>query len=111
MKGSRADAAGTTIDLTWDVSTCSSTDHHLIYGDLASVASTTVVGAACDLGTSGSASWSGVPSGNLWFLIVGDDGASAEGSWGTDGAGAQRGGSVPSGRCGMTARDNSGACP
>jgi hypothetical protein len=111
MRGSRADASGTTIDLTWDVSTCSSTDHHLIYGDLASVASTTVIGASCHLGTSGSASWSGAPAGDLWFVVVGDDGAATEGSWGTDGTGAQRGGASPSGQCGMGARDNSGVCP
>jgi hypothetical protein len=111
MKGSRADASGATIDLTWDVSTCSSTNHHVIYGDLASVASTTVNGAACNLGTSGNASWSGVPAGDLWFVVVGDDGASTEGSWGTDGAGAQRGGTVASGQCGIGTRDNSGVCP
>jgi hypothetical protein len=111
MKGSRADASGATIDLTWDVSTCSSTNHHVIYGDLASVASTTVNGAACNLGTSGNASWSGVPAGDLWFVVVGDDGASTEGSWGTDGTGAQRGGTAASGQCGIGTRDNSGVCP
>jgi hypothetical protein len=52
-----------------------------------------------------------VPSGNLWFVIVGDDDAATEGSWGTDGSGAQRGGAAVSGLCGMTARDNSGVCP
>jgi hypothetical protein len=111
MTGSRADASGSTIDLTWDVSTCSSADHHLLYGDLANVASLAVAGAVCDLGTSGSASWTGVPAGDLWFVVVGDDDASTEGSWGTDGTGAQRGGSSPSARCGMATRDNSGVCP
>jgi hypothetical protein len=111
MTASRADAAGSTIDLTWDVATCSSTDHHVLYGDLASVSSATILGAACDLGASGIASWSGVPAGNLWFVVVGDDGVSTEGSWGMDGAGAQRGLITASGQCGMTARDNSGVCP
>jgi hypothetical protein len=111
MTGSRADASGDTIDLTWDVATCTSPNHHVIYGDLASVASTTVSGAVCNLGTSGSASWSGVPAGDLWFVVVGDDGASTEGSWGTDGAGAQRGLFTASGQCGLTVRDNSGVCP
>jgi hypothetical protein len=111
MTGSRADAAGSTIDLTWDVATCSSPNHHLLYGDLAAVASPTVLGAACNLGTSGSGSWSGVPAGDLWFVVVGDDGVSTEGSWGTDGAGAQRGLFTASGQCGLTARDNSGVCP
>jgi hypothetical protein len=111
MTGSRADATGSTIDVTWDVATCSSADHHILYGDLASVASTTVSGAACDLGTTGSASWSGVPAGDLWFVVVGDDNATTEGTWGTDGNGAERGGGTASGQCTVVTRDNSGVCP
>ena len=111
MRGSRSDPSGSTIGLTWDVATCSSSDHHVLYGNLATVASGTVGGAACDLGTTGSASWTGVPPGNLWFVVVGDNNATVEGSWGTDGSGAQRGLGTASGQCGMTARDNSGVCP
>jgi subtilisin-like proprotein convertase family protein len=111
MKGSRGDATGSTIDLTWDVTTCSSADHHIIYGDLGNVASIAVTGASCDLGTSGTASWTGVPAGDLWFVVVGDDNASTEGSWGTDGNGAQRGLGTASLQCGLSARDNSGVCP
>jgi hypothetical protein len=110
MRGSRADAAGTTINLAWDVATCSSSNHHVLYGSLASVASSTVGGAACNLGTSGSAAWTGVPGGNLWYVVVGDNDATTEGSWGTI-TGGQRGGTSASGRCGMTARDNTGTCP
>ena len=110
MTGSRADASGSTIDLTWDVATCSSTDHHVLYGALANVASGTVSGAACDLGTSGSSSWTGVPSGDLWFVVVGDDDATSEGSWGTT-TGGERGGAGASGFCGIATRDNSGTCP
>ncbi len=110
MTGSRADALGSTIALTWDVSTCSSTDHHVLYGNLANVSSSAVSGASCHLGTSGAAAWTGVPAGNLWFVIVGDDDAAVEGSWGTM-TGGERGGSAPSGQCGTTARDNSGTCP
>jgi hypothetical protein len=111
MTGSRADASGGTIDLTWDVATCTSPNHHVIYGDLGTVASAAVAGATCNLGTSGSASWSGVPAGDLWFVVVGDDGGSTEGSWGTDSTGAERGGSAASGQCGIATRDNSGVCP
>jgi hypothetical protein len=58
-------------------------------------ATAAVSGAACDLGTSGTASWTGVPAGNLWFVVVGDNGGTVEGSWGkrTDG---ERGGSTAS---------------
>jgi hypothetical protein len=110
MRASRADAPGTTIALTWDVATCASADHHLLYGDLSAVSTLAVLGAACDLGTSGSATWSSVPAGNLWFVVVGDDNASVEGSWGTD-SGTQRGGVTPSGQCGMATRNNAGTCP
>ena len=111
MTGSRVDAVGETIELAWDVTTCVSADHHLLYGDLAGVASATVAGAVCELGTAGSATWTGAPSGDLWFVIVGDDDATLEASWGTDGAGAQRGGDTASGLCGTVARDNAAVCP
>jgi hypothetical protein len=111
MRGAKANPAATTINLTWDVTSCVSADYHVLYGDLANVASATVSGAACDLGTSGSAAWTGVPAGNLWFVVVGDDDGATEASWGTDGIGGQRGGATASGQCGTSVRDNSGVCP
>ena len=111
MRASRVDPSGSTIALTWDVATCTSADHHVLYGDLASVGSLTVLGAACDLGTTGSATWGSVPAGSLWFDVVGDDNATVEGSWGTDGHGVERRGATPSGQCGLVARNNSGTCP
>jgi hypothetical protein len=111
MKGSRANSVGSIISVTWDVSTCSSADHHILYGNLADVASTTVSGSFCDLGTSGNVSWTDVPAGDLWFVVVGDDDAATEGSWGTDGSGAQRGSGTASGMCGLAALNTSGACP
>jgi len=111
MTGTRSDLDGSTIDVTWDVATCVSTGHHLLYGDLATVASAAVAGGVCGLGTTGSATWSGVPAGDLWFVVVGDDGATTEGSWGTDGTGAERGGVTASGVCGIVTRNNAGACP
>jgi subtilisin-like proprotein convertase family protein len=110
MTGSRADALASSIALTWDVSTCSSTDHHVLYGDLANVSLSIVSGSYCDLGTSGNSLWTGVPAGDLWFVVVGDDDVSKEGSWGLMTAG-ERGGSSPSNQCGMLSRDNSGTCP
>jgi hypothetical protein len=111
MTAARADAAGSTLSVTWDVSTCTSADHHILYGDLENVATATVLGAACDLGTTGSALWSGVPAADLWFVVVGDDNATTEGSWGSDGNVPQRGGNTASGFCGLTTRDNLGVCP
>ena len=111
MTSARADGSGATIALTWDVSTCASPDHHLLYGDLAGVASLTVTGSVCDLGATGTATWSGAPAGDLWYVVVGDDNGSTEGSWGTDSQGAQEGGATASGQCSLSARDNSGVCP
>ena len=111
MKGSRASADGSTINVTWDVATCSSADHHILYGNLADVATSAVAGASCDLGISGSAAWSGVPSGNLWFVVVGDDNGSIEGSWGTSGSGTQLGAGTASGQCGLTTLNVAGTCP
>jgi len=110
MRGSRADTPGSTIGLTWDVTTCASTDHHLLYGNLSTVAASTVSGAVCHLGASGAATWSAVPAGSLWFVVVGDNDAVTEGSWGMMTSG-ERGGTLASGRCGLTARDNAGTCP
>lgn len=111
MRASRGNPAGTAINLTWDVATCLSADHHVIYGDLANVGTVVVSGAACNLGTSGSAFWTGVPAGSLWFVVVGDDDAATEGSWGKDHSGVERAGATASGLCGMTTRNNSGSCP
>ena len=108
MKASNA--GGTSISLTWDVTTCSSTDHEVIYGNLASLASYTVAGGYCGLGTSGSATWSGVPAGDLWFVVVGTDGAGTEGTWGNATSGPI-GGTSASGQCGNSARNNGGTCP
>jgi hypothetical protein len=111
MRGSRANPAGSAIALSWDVGTCASADHHVLYGDLGNVASTAVTGAFCDLGASGTATWTSVPAGNLWFVVVGDDNATLEGSWGTDGIGGQRGGTTASGFCGAATRNNAATCP
>jgi len=111
MRGSRADLFGSTIELSWDVATCVSTNHHVLYGDLAGVAAMSPQGAVCNLGATGSATWSGVPSADLWFVVVGGDGGSTEATWGTDGIGGERGGAAASGFCGMSSRDNAAVCP
>jgi len=105
MRADRVAADGSTIALQWDVATCAAVGYKVLYGSLASVASMTVDGAACALGTSGSATWSGVPGGDLWFVVVATDGLGTEGTWGAGG------GSAASGRCGDTLRNNAGSCP
>jgi hypothetical protein len=109
MTASRVDA--TTIDVTWDVASCTSTDHEILYGSLASVGSYTLSGSVCGIGTSGSTTWSGVPAGDLWFVVTGVDGAGTEATWGLTSAGAHRGGGTASGQCGNAARNNGASCP
>jgi hypothetical protein len=68
LGASRVDA--TTIAVTWDAASCTSTNYELLYGDLASLPSYTPLGSVCGLGTSGSTSWSGRPGGGP--LVPGD---------------------------------------
>jgi hypothetical protein len=108
---SRLTAAGDALQLDWDATSCPAADYNLIYGALSNVASYAVSGAACAMGTSGSFVWFGVPAGNLYFLIVGTDGVGTESSWGVNGANQERGGTIASGTCGVTAKDASATCP
>jgi hypothetical protein len=107
----RASRNGSAIDLTWDVSSCTGPDYHVLYGALSSLSSYAISGSTCNLGTSGASSWPAVPAGNLWFVLVSDDNASVEGTWGENSAGAPRGGTSSSAQCAMTARSNAGTCP
>ncbi len=110
LRADRADAAGQAIDVVWDASTCAAAGYDLVWGALADVATWTVGGSACGLGTSGVHAWSGVPAGDLWFLVVGSDGAGTESSWGRTSALAERNGYAASGVCGATSKDASGVC-
>ncbi len=105
MTSGRAAADGSSIALQWDVATCAAPGYKVLYGSLANVVTTTVEGAACAIGTSGSATWSGVPGGDLWYVVVASDGLGTEGAWGA-GLGA-----TASGLCGDTSRNNAGSCP
>ena len=105
---------GTTGTVTWDAGSCPSAGYHLVYGYGSSLASWSVAGGACNLGTTGTYSWTNIPTPTtgqrfLWFLMVGDDKSSTEGSWGKTSAGTERG-SGASNVCSMTTRNLSGVC-
>jgi len=108
LTASRVNA--TTLDVAWDAASCTSTNYELLYGNLASLPSYTLLGSVCGLGTSGSATWSSVPAGDLWFLVTGVDGTGTEASWGPSTAGERNGGSA-SGQCGNGSRNNGATCP
>ena len=93
------------------IATCQAAGYQLLYGSLGTVASYDLTGARCNVGTLGQALWFGVPAGDLWFVVVSNDGSGTEGSWGIDGDGTDRNGTTPSNLCGNTARENAGTCP
>jgi hypothetical protein len=110
LRGSRLSATGDSIELTWDAATCGPTVHNLLYGDLANVATHSLSGGECSIGNSGSFAWNGVPAGDLFFLLVGGDGAVTESSWGHATAG-ERNGLTASGTCGATDKNLAATCP
>jgi hypothetical protein len=63
------------------------------------------------VGTTGSYTWSGVPAGDLFFLVVGTDGAGTESSWGMDSLPSERNGMTHSGECSTTVKEISSSCP
>jgi len=107
----RADVSGSSIDVTYDSSTCGAARFHLLYGDLSSVGVPTVDGSLCDLGPSGERTWNDVAAGNLWFLVVSGTVEGLEGRWGARSDGSPRDGGVPSGHCASVQIDTATTCP
>ena len=115
---------GTDMAVTWDVANCASTNYHIIWGQGDNVAtldgsSPTISGGKCAIGTTGTYNWTlaPTPSGTklfIWYLVVGDNGGTTEGSWGvTSPGGLEEGRTTASGSaagCGCTVHDNSAAC-
>ena len=99
-----ASQVGTDLAITWDTTTteCASPGYHLIWGWGADLDSMSASGSDCSLDTSGSHLWATAPdttSDWAWFLVVGNDGETIEGGWGTDSSSIPR--SVDaSGECG-----------
>ena len=108
----RLTAAGDWVRVEWDVNSCLASEYNLIYGNLADVGSYAMLGSECAIGVGGSYDWSGVPAGDIFFLVVGTDGTGVyESSWGGDGSGTERSGVRPSGQCGTTSLDVVESCP
>lgn len=108
LRAARLDVAGTTIGLTWDVVTCAAPAYNLLWGDLASVALALPAGSECAIGN-GTFDWTAAPASDLYFLVVGHDGASTESSWGRATQG-ERNALDPSGECGTTQKNISNTC-
>ena len=111
LRAERLNPSGDTVRVTWDVASCTSTDYNLIFGFLSAVSGYALNGADCSIGTDGSHDWPTPPVGDLYFLVVGTDGAGTESSWGVDGSNQERNGLIPSGTCGVIAKNVTGSCP
>jgi hypothetical protein len=120
----KLDAMGAALALTWDTATCHAASYHLVYGSSSQLPASpgsdfVPAGGRCGIGTNQPFQWlespspSGDPTGLLWFVMLANDGATTEGSWGTDGAALERSGPGTNGasdRCGMTDKDVSTDC-
>ncbi len=98
---------GNQIILEWD-DRCSPASTKILYGPLDQVATYGIAGAACAIANP--EVWGSVPAGDLWFVLVGEDGLGLESSWG-QASGGERGGLAASGTCGSSAKDLAGSCP
>ncbi len=103
----RLTASGSEISVSWN-GQCAPAGAKILYGPLDQVSSHTVTGSVC--GISNPETWTALPAGNLWFLVVSEDGAGAESSWGQASAG-ERNGLTGSGTCGSTVKEITGTCP
>jgi hypothetical protein len=113
--GSPAMIAGlvsdTEIEVTWDNDCVSTGPTKLIHGPLAGVAEYEISGAVCGIDAeAASASWTFPAGESQWFLLLKENAAGVEGSWG-QGVAGERNGNTASGQCGAAAKDVSGTCP
>ena len=99
-------SGGDLIRLFWDPVLCGgSTDYNLIVGNLSEVSDYTLQSGVCAIGSLGAYNWSGVPAGDLYFLVVGvHECPIYESSWGTDSLGGERNGTLASNLCGVTTK-------
>jgi hypothetical protein len=90
----------------WDDQCAASAN--ILYGPLAQVSTYGLLGSICAVASP--AAWDGVPAGDLWFLLVSDDGLGTESTWG-QATGGERNGLTASGECGTSTKDVWGTCP
>jgi len=107
MLASRLTEDGTEISVEWDAQ-CAPASAKIVYGPLDQVSAYGISGSVCDIASP--QTWSAVPAGDLWFVLVAGDGLGVESSWGLATEG-ERNGLVPSDTCGDTYKEITGACP
>jgi hypothetical protein len=111
LTGERTSLSGDAIRVQWDTASCTAAGYNLVFGDLIGVSTYTLTGSHCAIGTGGVYDWTGVPAGDLYFLVIGHDGVGAESSWGLHSGFGERNGFAPSVECATVAKDPTGSCP
>ena len=117
-------ADGSSLSITWDTAACTGElDHQILHGQkngfpVSPSGPYTLLGGTCNIGTVSPFAWTPTPnasdgSGLVWFLIVAENNAGREGSWGKYDATHERNGPGTSGAsnvCGSTNRDVTNVC-
>jgi hypothetical protein len=88
---------------------CAALDHSIVFGPLADVSIYGYSGQVCPIGASGAYSGFDPGPGSFFFLLVGNDGAGGEGSYGTNDEGTERPEDVTDPVC-AAFQDLSGRC-
>ncbi|MCI4355270.1 MAG: DNRLRE domain-containing protein [Thermoplasmata archaeon] len=118
---------GSQLGVSWDSTSCSGNlDHHIVFGTgsglpPASSSPYVLAGSVCHLGASSPFIWNGSPDPALldpgkrlvWMLVVADDGAATEGSWGRATPLQERNGpglNGSSGQCGIVDKSLANSC-
>jgi hypothetical protein len=78
----------TSINISWTAA-CGSVDNSVVFGPLGDVSTYGYSGEECSIGNTGSHSFD-PGSGSFFFVVVGNDGSTIEGSYGTNHAGTER---------------------
>ena len=117
-------ADGSSLSVSWDTAACSGElDHQIIYGQRSGLPATVggtyaPLGGACSIGTASPFTWNVTPdaadgNGLIWFLVVAENNAGLEGSWGKYNGANERAGPGTNGAsnvCSVNDRVLSNAC-
>jgi len=117
------DLATSSLQISWDTATCSGdAAFHIVYGQKSDLPAAPggvflLDGSVCGVNAA-PFTWSQVPDatdgfGLIWWLILANDGATKEGSWGQSSANVERLGPMPdgsSGVCGITEKVLTNTC-
>ncbi len=102
------------LNISWDTTLCPADNYNLLYGFGSGLSTYTLSGSTCDLGTTGTYTWTppALPQGETltWWLLVGTDTLGTESSWGKDSSGTERS-TTASGMCTNNSIDTTQTCP